>query len=79
MKLNDIITPDQLREQMFQRNDPAVQQSRWEKCFDQIEPFALMIAEESRKRRVPLEIAGQWTSLLVCITNHLMEEEKRTS
>jgi hypothetical protein len=77
MKLNDVITPDQLREGMFNYNDPEKLKERWNRCFDQVEPFAQMISEETRKRRVPIELGGAWMNLLVCLIDHLQEEEKR--
>lgn len=77
MKLNDIITPDQLRERMFGNYGPVEAQARWERAFQQVQPFADMISQECAKRRIQVEFGGAWMTLLVCLTDHLQDEEKR--
>jgi hypothetical protein len=77
LKLNDIITPDQLRERMFGDYGPVESQKRFERAFEQVQPFADMISLECTKRRVLKEIGGAWINFLVCLTDHLQDEEKR--
>lgn len=79
MKLNDVITPDQLRTRIFGEHGAVEAQKRWYRCFEQVEPYAKMIAEECEKRRIPREIGGAWTGFIVGFVAHLMDEEEHTS
>ena len=79
MKLNDVITPDQLRERVFGACGPVEAEERWKRCFDQVQPYADMIAQECGKRRIPIEMGGVMTGFVVALVAHLMDEEKRTA
>lgn len=76
MKLNDVITPDQLRERMFGDYGPIEAEKRYNRGIGQVQPFADMIALECAKRQIPMEIGGAWMNMLICITDHLQDEEK---
>lgn len=79
MKLKDVITVEELRARMFSHQSPADNNTRWQKVFEQIEPYANMIALEVHRRRMPIEIGGAYTSVLCALVDHLIDQEKNIS